>query len=45
MAAPRKDRKIFTFISGGPSKTFMTDLKTTDFNMVNKSSNLKLHNI
>ena len=36
MAAPRKDRKIFTFTSGGPSKTFMTDLKTTDFNTVNK---------
>ena len=38
MAVPKEERRISITLttSGGPSKTFITDLKTTDLNMVNQ---------
>ena len=38
LAVPKEERRVSITLttSGGPSKTFMTDLKTTDLNTVNK---------
>ena len=38
LAVPKEERRVSITLtaSGGPSKTFMTDLKTTDLNMVNR---------